>query len=416
MVGLAWPTTGLPRDFCATTRDALHRAACRSVWTEEVKPPKPSAAYELGQILFFDPRLSGDNSTSCASCHHPALGWSDGTATPARFPKVKRRTQSLWDVGRQKELFWDGRASSLEQQAVSPLESPDEMNSSRLKVARIVSRDPDTRRLLEQVRGASALARLDDIFIRAGYQISGPGQDPGSRWRASYEALSDDDKRPVDEVFTVTVGALAAFQRGIVSGPAVFDTVAARPWKTTPGTSDDPAGLAQGMSLFFGRANCARCHTGVLFSDQKFHSGARLTADAGLASALAADFPAHESTLAPRSGCPGSRAVASRAAAKREIESGRAGISDFHGYFRTPTLRNVATHPPYFHDGRALTLRDAVLEELGRSGKCEHGDASVAWSRENVDALVVFLESLTSTDAPKSGRAAPADFPPHREK
>lgn len=389
---------------CTRTSNTMELLACRSLWQPSRTPVVSSAKFQLGQILFFDPRLSGNNSTSCASCHNPALGWSDGSATPVRFPGVKRRTQSLWDVGRQNELFWDGRAASLEQQAASPMESPDEMDSSRLKVARIVSRDPDTRQLVEQIGGAQALREVDTIFSQSGFEISGAATDPGRQWRLRHDALDAHDKRIVDRIFSISLAALAEFQRSIVSAPAAFDRVAARSWASAndrPGAQERL--LRRGMALFFGSARCVECHTGPILSDLGYHRSALPTQDAGLGAtllpgaALTTAKPLIAGAVMPACPPAGSGGVASRATAKRQVESGRAAPRDFYGYFRTPSLRNVATRPPYFHDGHATTLRDAVREELSRVDPCAVAQGrQPTWNDADVQALLTFLQALTS--------------------
>jgi len=87
------------------------------------------ARLELGRILFFDPRLSGDNTLSCASCHLPEKGFTDGQATAAgkAGKLLARNTPTLINLASRGPYFLDGRAASLEAQALMPVESPDEM-------------------------------------------------------------------------------------------------------------------------------------------------------------------------------------------------------------------------------------------------------------------------------------------------
>ena len=82
-------------------------------------PYAPERA-ELGRRLFFDPRLSADGASSCASCHQPNKGFEDGRKTAAglRSRTLARHTPTLWNVAIQKALFWDGRSHSLEDQAL----------------------------------------------------------------------------------------------------------------------------------------------------------------------------------------------------------------------------------------------------------------------------------------------------------
>jgi cytochrome c peroxidase len=92
--------------------------------------PTTPAKVELGKKLFFDPRLSGDNKMSCATCHMPDKAYSDGLAlSPGADGKLLgRNTQTCLNVGFFETFFWDGRAASLEQQAVGPIQSTVEMN------------------------------------------------------------------------------------------------------------------------------------------------------------------------------------------------------------------------------------------------------------------------------------------------
>ena len=179
----------------------------------------------LGKLLFFDPRLSRRGTMSCATCHDPAYSWTEPRATAASEGGAvgHRRTQTILNTGWAAALFWDGRAESLEQQALGPVASPMEMN---LPVDALVAR-------LNAVREYRAL------FARA---------------------------YGTDSVTATTIArALAQFERSVVSTPAPFDRWAA---------GDETAVSAeakQGFLLFTGRAGCANCHAGWRFTDDSFH-------------------------------------------------------------------------------------------------------------------------------------------------
>src|SRR5262245_43115700 len=87
---------------------------------------------ELGRMLFFDPILSKNQDIACATCHNPSLGFSDGlqTAKGADGTPLPRNTMSLWNAGYETKLFWDGRATSLEEQMSVPLHAENEMAGS----------------------------------------------------------------------------------------------------------------------------------------------------------------------------------------------------------------------------------------------------------------------------------------------
>src|SRR5689334_10159842 len=92
--------------------------------------PSTPEKIALGQMLFFDPRLSGSGVISCATCHNPALGWSDGLPKGLGHMggRLGRRTPTIIDVAYGEPYFWDGRAATLEDQAKGPLTSAAEMN------------------------------------------------------------------------------------------------------------------------------------------------------------------------------------------------------------------------------------------------------------------------------------------------
>src|SRR5262249_44778575 len=99
---------------------------------------------ELGKMLFFDPRLSSQGNLSCAGCHNPVLGWSDGLAT-AKGLKSKvlgRATPTITNTAYNAIQMWDGRKSTLEHQATGPMESPDEMASDLQAVFKWLNESP----------------------------------------------------------------------------------------------------------------------------------------------------------------------------------------------------------------------------------------------------------------------------------
>jgi cytochrome c peroxidase len=134
-------------------------------------------------VLFFDPRLSGSNFIACASCHNPGFSWSDPLpkAIGHGMNELGRRTPSILNLAWGELYFWDGRAESLEAQAMGPITAPGEMNQSAEK-------------LEAELRAIPGYAEL--------FEAAYPG-----------EGISAD---------TISK-ALATFQRGVVSGEAPFD-------------------------------------------------------------------------------------------------------------------------------------------------------------------------------------------------
>ena len=361
----------------------------------------------LGQILFFDPRLSGNNSTSCATCHNPSLGWSDGEKTPLRFPLVKRRSQSLWDVGSQRLLFWDGRAASLEQQAAMPVEDANEMNSSRLKVVKIALRDPETRALLEQGYGALP-AGLSELLEQSGFNVSGSNANPGAEWRRLFDALAPDAKAMVSRVFEHLMQAVAVFERAIDSGQSRFELGLANETRQS-GTHGFSPREIRGMNLFFGAAGCVQCHSGPNLSDGLFHLPAMPDPqEAGMAGLLGkaplplAEHAGSRNALAANQGLQvcGSKVLQAQGPAQLWRRHGQDRELDFNGLLRTPSLKNVASHPPYLHNGSAPGLLQAVQQEAARKRRCVNGKLAPArrFSEEELLALTDFLQTLTSGD------------------
>ncbi len=194
----------------------------------EVKAPKNNpttpAKVELGKKLFFDPRLSGDDKMSCATCHAPDKAYGDGLAlSPGAGGKLlERNTQTCLNVGFFKSFFWDGRAKSLEEQALGPIESKVEM-------------DQDLNELeVELAAIPGYVTEFQTVF----------GTKPNREDIAK---------------------ALAAFQRTLVTEPSPFDQFLA-------GDKDALSDEAKrGLELFRGDAGCIECHNGPLLSDGKFY-------------------------------------------------------------------------------------------------------------------------------------------------
>lgn len=188
--------------------------------------PPDRAKEALGRQLFFDPRLSGSGQIACASCHDPDLGWSDGRTTSFGHNrrKLARNAPSILNGGYRGALFWDGRAASLEEQAVAVLSNVDEMHSGDRVV---VDHLADVPEYVESFRRVFGVER------------------PG-----------------LDEVAL----ALAAFERTVVSGRTRFDAFVGG--RRTALADDELAGL----HLFRTDARCLNCHSGPLFTDDAYHA------------------------------------------------------------------------------------------------------------------------------------------------
>ncbi len=320
-----------------------------------VNNPLTPEKIALGRRLFFDQRLSADGTISCASCHKPELGFADGrpVAEGIGGQRGTRNSMSLLNVIYNTAQFWDGRADTLEEQALQPLTNPVEMGN----------------RSLEEVLGRLRTDRdYRDLFQRAfGREIDAVGM----------------------------AAAIASFERTLLSGNSAFDRFQA---------GDESALSAEarrGMAIFRGRGRCSRCHT--ITEHQPF-----FTNFAYQNTGVAAGHPGFEqiarnAAATIESGAP-LASLARLALQSGGEEIGRALKSSLLfeiGSYRTPGLRNVAITAPYFHDGSASTLAEVVRfyngggranlnleEELHPLGLNE---------REQRD-LITFLESLTGVN------------------
>ncbi len=181
---------------------------------------------ELGKKLFFDPRLSGSNWISCATCHNPALGWSDGlkTAIGVNMEVLERSTPTILNTAYLIRQFWDGRAKTMEEQALGPIESKVEM-------------DQDLDELIVELKAVPEYVKL---------------------FNEAY---------PQDGVSKAAIAkAISSFERSIVSTDSAFD----RWLKGSPSTMSKSA--IRGFDVFRGKARCVVCHSGFNFVDNGFHN------------------------------------------------------------------------------------------------------------------------------------------------
>ncbi len=189
----------------------------------------------LGRALFFDPRLSVSRALSCASCHNPGFSWGDGLGKGVGhgMKELGRRTPTILNVAFADALFWDGRAATLEEQALGPIASAGEMNMP----------------LDDMVRRLQAIPEYKPLF-KAAY----PGE-------------------PISPALVAK--AIATFERTIVSGTAPFDLLVA---------GDDgaiSASAKHGFVVFNTTGTCAACHSGWRFTDDSFHDIGVASADVG---------------------------------------------------------------------------------------------------------------------------------------
>jgi cytochrome c peroxidase len=239
LIGL-WPVVADAPEVSAATEppgDGGLRRAFPPMNLRADNPATPERA-TLGRLLYFDPVLSGDNTQSCATCHHPDLGFSDGRGLsmgkggaglgPARAggEVIKRGAPTIWNAAYSHRLFWDGRAADLEDQARFPITSEIEMNQNPDELVKELRAIPEYVRLFDQAFGGSGGAGV---------------------------------------TFDNTVKAIAAFERTLISDNAPFDRYAAG--EATALTADERRGLTLFRSL---KTRCFECHGFPTFANPDF--------------------------------------------------------------------------------------------------------------------------------------------------
>ena len=319
------------------------------------KNPLTRAKIELGRQLYFDTRLSGDNTVSCASCHHPQNGYSRHTAFGVGIEGQEGGRNSPVSYNRilSDLQFWDGRADSLEAQAVGPIANPIEMGNTHEKCVATLKAIP------------AYQVQFDKVFGDAGLTID-------------------------------TVGmAIASFERAIVTGPTPFDYYESLkkftdmdPEDLADLKEDDPdiyanyltlqkdvaahpmsESAVRGRNLFFSKkVGCSACHVGANLTDELYHN-------------LGVGMDAANPDLG-----------------RFEVTK----VEKDKGAFKTPTIRNVADSGPYMHDGSMATLEE-VVEHYNKGGTPNK------WLSEKVTPLK--LTAQEKLDIVEFMRACSGSFP-----
>jgi cytochrome c peroxidase len=328
----------LPHPACAGHLEPFKHAP-----VPETNPQSPGKI-ELGKMLFFDRRLSGDGTMSCATCHIPELGFSDGEAISLNYPTTRnwRNSPTLINVAFNRFLFHDGRAESLEDQALFPMMSAFEMNQNLDFVEEEIRSVPEYRK------------RFQEVF----------GDDDTSRERIAM--------------------AIAAFERTLVSRNAPLDRYLSGDMQAlTPAAK-------KGHEIFTSKGRCTECHFGVNLIDDKFH---------------ALNVPEHPQFQEDPRVAATRRFVAKvyhyEDYRNLQDDPGRYLISkdrkDWRA-FKTPTLRDINKTGPYMHNGVFETL-DQVIDFFDRGGGSGNTVLkTLALTAEEKQALKVFLVEALSGD------------------
>ncbi|MFV2033745.1 MAG: cytochrome-c peroxidase [Halocynthiibacter sp.] len=314
--------------------------------------PQTPAKIELGKMLFFDSRLSGDASVACATCHEPKQGWGFSDDISRGYPGTAhwRNSQTVINSAYYGKLFWVGAAKSLEAQAPSAAKGgvagnlENDIGEARLRFI------PEYRK------------RFKDVF--------------GGEWPHLADAWR----------------AIAAFERTLVQRDTPFDKY----------MLGDKTALTEeqvrGKALFEGKANCIACHNGALVSDQKYYNLGVPRAERWLTDGLTQITFRFEQYA---KGVPQEmyRTIKDDAGlyyrTKQDADKGK---------FRTPSLRYTLYTAPYMHNGSFFDLREVIefYNEGGGTNEFAANKTSILkplnLEDEEMDDLEAFLESLSGEE------------------
>ncbi len=291
---------------------------------------------ELGRFLFYDPILSADSTMSCSSCHLPSGSFTDNEAVSIGIDGVAgtRSSMSLLNVGYfYTGLFWDGRVTTLEEQALLPVEDEIELHTTWPEVEVKLKR-----------------SEIYPTMFRKAFGI--------------------ESKEEITKFLAAK--AIAQFERSLVSsGQSKFDQA-----RCEPGVFLDPLEL-EGFELFTFEENehpgCTHCHKTIaqLFTDNRFVNNG-ITDVGGTAVENLENFP------------------------DKGLGAVTGNIFD-NGKFRTPSLRNIANSAPYMHDGSLNTLEEVIDHYSSGGFSAANSDANVMpfpLTDQEKAALLAFLRTL----------------------
>ncbi len=335
----------------ATARDLSPEQQLAKIFALPLKAPEPQnnkyskVKVELGTKLFFDPRLSVDGTVSCNSCHNVMASGSDNrpVSVGIKGQLGGRSAPTVFNAAFLSVQFWDGRASSLEEQAKGPLTNPIEMGM------------PDHDAVVSRV---NSIEEYKILFSRAF-----PGPNPVS----------------IDNL----AKAIASYERTLITPNSAFDRWA----------RGDSKAMPEAAKRGFKKMNevgCTSCHSGIAFAGPKLPEG----------QGFFQRFPTFENNL-----------YVSKYDLKSDI--GRAKVTnkpaDEH-MFRVPTLRNVATTAPYFHNGKVPNLSEAIRVMAKTQLNRDLTDADV---KDIFSFLVALTGSVPTQEMPKLSGISGATLTPN---
>ncbi len=319
--------------------------------------PMTEAKVALGRDLYFDKRLSVDNTVSCATCHDPRFAFTDGKPVSEGVggKKGARNAPTVLNAMFNEEQFWDGRAKTLEEQVLQPLINPVEMAM------------PSHEAVVAKVRGIPEYARrFREVF-------GGPNP-------VTIENIAK---------------AIAAFERTLLSGDSPFDRFIA----------GDPTAISEaakrGWALFQGKARCITCHefnpSSPFFTDFKYHN-------IGIGMKATQNF---EPLVRQIQQMAQENRLTREALDRLALSEGFSELGRFLvtrqpkdlGAFKTSPLRDIELTAPYMHDGSLKTLRE-VIDFYDKGGEpnpnLDGGIVKLNLTEQEKADLEEFMKTLTS--------------------
>ncbi len=326
-------------------------------------PPIPldnkqtDAKVELGKILFWDPRIGGDASTACVTCHEPDQGWAFGDSLSRGYPGTVhwRNSQSVINSAYLGQLFWAGSAASLEKQAPSAAKGAVAGNGENDVMETRMAFIPEY------------VERFNDVF--------------GTQWPLIGDAWK----------------AIAAFERTLIVNDTPVDLYQA----------GDESALTEeqvaGMALFNGKAGCIQCHNGAQATDENYYNLGVPPAERWENDGLAQVTFRYE-ILA--------KGVTQEMYRVLKDDPGlyfRSKEKDHLGKFRTPPLRYTAYTAPYMHNGSFWDFEEVVQFYNAGGGENDFTDGTMASTKsdllkplnlsdDEVDQLVAFLGAFSGDE------------------
>ncbi|MFQ5624055.1 MAG: cytochrome-c peroxidase [Paracoccaceae bacterium] len=319
--------------------------------------PQTPEKIELGKLLFFDSRIGGDASVSCADCHNPKQGWGFNDPLSRGYPGVIhwRNSQTVVNAAYLGKLFWAGSAKSLENQAPSAALGAVSGNGERDMVEARLAFIPEY------------VERFNKVF--------------------------GDDWPKVNNIWR----AMAAFERTLIHNDTPFDRY----------MNGDKTALSdqqiRGLALFEGKANCIECHNGPLLTDEKYYNLGVPRAEDWFENGMAQVTFRYEQYA---------KGVTEELYRKIKDDAGfyyRTKRVEDMGKFRTAPLRYTLYTLPYMHNGSFFDFEEVVDFYNEGGGENEFTDGTLASNKtpllkplnltdEEKEDLVAFLESLSGDE------------------